>query len=102
MISLDPDFVGKLDLASEQIRRQERNLDRPPEDPVAKLKNRGRGKNSSLRKYLRKKSSKNIIDDRRERIEALRKEQNARSRRTMPPPEDEFSAALGRFSKKPG
>ena len=99
MISLNPDFVGNLDLASDERRRQERDLDRPPEDPVAKLKNRGRGKNSSLRKYLRKKGSKNIIDERRERIEALRKEQNAKARKIVPPKEDEFTAALGRFSK---
>ena len=102
MISLDPDFVGNLDLASEETRRRERDLDRPPEDPIAKLKNRGRGKNSSFRKHLRKKGSRNIIDERRERIEALRKEQNAKSRNVLPPAEDEFTAALGRFARKSG
>ncbi|KAL9105726.1 MAG: hypothetical protein Q9187_008666, partial [Circinaria calcarea] len=55
MISLNPDYVGKLDVASAETRKKEADLDRKPEDPVLTLKNRGRGKNSSLRKYLRKK-----------------------------------------------
>ena len=100
MISLDPGFVGNLDLASEETRRRERDLDRPPEDPIAKLKNRGRGKNSSLRKYLRKKGSRNIIDERRERIEAMRKAQNERTRKVVKRKQDEFGPALARFAKK--
>ena len=100
MISLDPDFVGNLDLASEETRRRERDLDRPQEDPIAKLKNRGRGKNSSLRKHLRKRGSKNIIDERRERLGALRKEQNAKNRKVVPPVKDGLTAALGRFVRK--
>ena len=100
MIALDPEFVGNLDLASEERRRKERDLDRPPEDPIAKLKNRGQGKNSSLRRYLRKKGSRNIIDERRERIEALRKETNAKARKVVLPQEDEFTPALGRFLDK--
>ena len=47
MISLNPDYVGKLDLVSAEERKREQDLDRKPEDPVAKIKNRGRGKNSS-------------------------------------------------------
>ena len=98
MISLDPDFVGKLDLASDATRRKEKDLDRKEEDPVLKLKNRGRGKNSSLRKHLRKKGTKNILDERRERIEALRKETNERTRKY--PRKDlkqDLGPALARF-----
>ncbi|KAI4149654.1 MAG: hypothetical protein LQ340_004517 [Diploschistes diacapsis] len=98
MISLNPDFVGNLDLASDEIRRREKDLDRKEEDPVLKLKNRGRGKNSSLRKHLRKKSTKNIIDERRERIEALRKETNKRTRKNpKKDPREELGPALARF-----
>ena len=101
MISLNPDFVGHLDLASATTREREKDLDRVEEDVVAKLKNRGRGKNSSLRKYLRKKSTRNIIDERREKIEALRKETNRKTRKT--PSKDsreELGSALSKFAKK--
>lgn len=42
MISLDANFVGKLDTISDQKNREEKDLDRRPEDPIEKLKNRGR------------------------------------------------------------
>ena len=102
MISLNPDYVGKLDLASAEARAAEADLDRKPKDPMSKIKNRGRGKNSSLRKYLRKKGSKNIIDERRLKIEALRKETNMRTRKHGKKKEDELGPALARFqTKKP-
>ena len=100
MISLDPDFVGNLDMAGEEQRRREKDLDRKEEDPVLKLKNRGRGKNSSLRKYLRKKGGRNILDERREKIEAMRQEQNRRTRVRKEGERDrreELGPALGRF-----
>ena len=100
MISLNPDFVGKLDLASAETRKKEADLDRKPEDPLSKLKNRGRGKNSSLRKYLRKKGSKNIIDERRLKIEAMRKDQSARARTHRKKNEEELGPALARFVRK--
>lgn len=101
MISLNPDFVGNLDLASEERRRKEKDFDRKEEDPILKLKNRGRGRNSSLRKYLRKKSTRNIIDERREKIEALRKETNERTRKvSKKDPKEELGPALARFVRK--
>ena len=101
MISLHPDFVGNLDLASAETRKREKDLDRKEEDPVLKLKNRGRGKNSSLRKYLRKKSTRNILDERREKIEALRKATNERTRKhPRKDPKDELGPALARFVRK--
>ena len=100
MISLNPDFVGTLDLASAETRKQEADLDRKPEDPLAKLKNRGRGKNSSLRKYLRKKGSKNVIDEKRLRIEELRKEQNQKAKKQLKSREEDFGPALARFARK--
>ncbi|KAL9126791.1 MAG: hypothetical protein Q9217_004218 [Psora testacea] len=99
MISLNPDYVGNLDLVSAAERKKEADLDRKPEDPVAKLKDKGRGKNSSLRKYLRKKGKRNVIDETRLRVEALRMETNRNAR---PPKkhEEELGPALARFAKR--
>ena len=99
MISLNPEYVGNLDLVSAAERKKEADLDRKPEDPVAKLKNRGRGKNSSLRKHLRKKGKRNIIDETRLRVDALRMETN-RKARPAKKGEEELGAALARFEKR--
>jgi len=100
MISLNPDYIGNLDLASAATRQKEADLDRKPDDPILALKNRGRGKNSSLRKYLRKKGSRNIVDDRRLKIEALRKEQHQKGRAGLKKKEEELGPALARFARK--
>ncbi|KAM0190785.1 hypothetical protein ACHAPC_002503 [Botrytis cinerea] len=100
MISLDPNYIGNLDLRSDEQRKAEKDLDKKPEDPMAKIKNRGRGKNSSLRKYLRKKSSRGIIDDQRDRIEELRKSQMQREKNRLKSTEEELGPALSRFAKK--
>ena len=102
MISLNPDFVGNLDLASAAERKLERDLDRKEVDPVLALKNRGRGKNSSLRKHLRKKGKKNVIDEQRLRIEALREEQGKKNRMHLKKHEEDLGPALARFAKKGG
>lgn len=101
-ISLNPDFIGNLDLASAETRRKEKDLDREPEDTVLQLKNRGRGRNSSLRKHLRKKGSKNIIDDRKLRIQDLIKEQNRKGREHLQDKRNEYGPALARFARKTG
>ncbi len=102
MISLNPDYIGNLDLMSAEQRKQEKDLDKKPEDPIANIKNRGRGRNSSLRKYLRKKGGKNIIDEKRLKIEELRKTQNERHQRRLEVVEEKLGPALGRFAKKGG
>lgn len=97
MISLNPDFIGNVDLRSDEQRKAEKDLDKKPEDPLDNIKNRGRGKNSSLRKYLRKKGSKNIIDEKRMAILELKNSQNAkRAKETA----EELGPALGRFVRK--
>jgi U3 small nucleolar RNA-associated protein 7 len=100
MISLDPEYIGNLDLASAEQRQAEKDLDKKPVDPIADVKNRGRGKNSSLRKYLRKKGSKNIIDERRMKIEELRKAQSQKQNKRLKEVEEELGPALGRFARK--
>lgn len=100
MISLNPDYIGNLDLMSAEQRKAEKDLDKKPVDPIADVKNRGRGKNSSLRKYLRKKGSRNIIDERRLKIEELRKSQTERQQKKLKASEEELGPALGRFARK--
>lgn len=101
-ISLNPDFIGNLDLASAETRKKEKDLDRVPDDPVADLKNRGRGKNSSLRKYLRKKGTKNIIDERKLRIQDLMKEQQKKNNSRLKEQAQELGPALARFARRNG
>ena len=101
-ISLNPNFIGNLDLASAETRKREKDLDRAPEDPILKLKNRGRGKNSALRRHLRKKNSKNIIDERRLQIQEMMKEQSQRKQKQVQQKQEEFGPALARFARKNG
>lgn len=100
MISLDANFVGKLDTISDQKNREEKDLDRRPEDPIEKLKNRGRGRNSALRKYLRKKGRRNVIDEKRVKAEMLRKEYAARQKEKLRAERQDLGPALARFAKK--
>ncbi|KAH8752380.1 putative U3 small nucleolar RNA-associated protein 7 [Hyaloscypha finlandica] len=100
MISLNPEYIGNLDLLSADQRKAEKDLDKKPVDPIADIKNRGRGKNSSLRKYLRKKGSRNIIDERRLKIEELRKSQGEKQQKRLKEAEQELGPALGRFVRK--
>ncbi|PNS20830.1 hypothetical protein CAC42_2761 [Sphaceloma murrayae] len=103
MISLNPDFVGKLDLASHEQRQKEKDLDRDEKkeenEKLEQLKNRGRGKNSSLRKFLRKKGGRNIIDERKVKVMEMR-EQQKKDRQKKLKGADELGPALGRFAGK--
>jgi U3 small nucleolar RNA-associated protein 7 len=102
MISLNPEFIGNIDLASNAKRQAEKDLDAKPRDIVKEQieKNRGRGKNSSLRKFLRKKGSKNIVDFNRLKIEELRKAQFEKNKAKAKMTREELGPALGRFVKK--
>ncbi|CCU74970.1 U3 snoRNP-associated protein Utp7 [Blumeria hordei DH14] len=100
MISLNPNIIGNLDISTAEQRKADKNLDKKEVDPIAMIKNRGRGKNSSLRKYLRKQGSRNVIDERRLRIEELRKNQNSKVQKRLAEKTDELGPALGRFVRK--
>ncbi|KAL8685597.1 MAG: hypothetical protein Q9218_007662 [Villophora microphyllina] len=105
MISLNPDYVGKLDLVSAAQRKKEQDLDRKPEDPLKTLKERarGRGKNSSLRKYLRKKGVKNVVDEKRLQVNELRLQRDREARGVFKKKRrEELGPALGRFVRKDG
>ncbi|KAJ4398643.1 putative U3 small nucleolar RNA-associated protein 7 [Didymella pomorum] len=98
MIALDPNFVGNLDLTSHEQRRKERDLDAKDEDKIAKLKKRGRGRNSALRRYLRKSGSKNVIDEEKERAREIverRKERNVQKQKQL---KATYGPALERFA----
>lgn len=100
-IALAPNFIGTLDTRSAEQRRREKDLDTPAEDPLAKLKekekNRARGRNSALRRHLRKKGGKNIIDEKRMRLEEMRKEKSGRERDRLKTDKVELGPALSRF-----
>ncbi|TKA32893.1 hypothetical protein B0A50_01119 [Salinomyces thailandicus] len=108
MISLNPHFIGTLDTASNQRRQEEKDLDRltgaaAEKQRVEDLKNRGRGKNSSLRKYLRKKGNKNVIDEHKTRVMELREEQRKRAKEAKEGKKAaELGPALARFARKGG
>ena len=100
-IALNPNFIGQLDQRSAEQRAKEKDLDAPKEDPLAKLKerNRGRGKNSALRRYLRKKGGKNIIDEKRMRLEEMNKERGRRETEKLQRDKDDLGPALSRFAR---
>ncbi|KAF2405014.1 small nucleolar ribonucleoprotein complex subunit [Trichodelitschia bisporula] len=100
MISLNPDFIGTLDLASHETKQKEKDLDRKPVDKIEELKHRGRGRNSALRRLQRKRGQKNIVDEKRLRIEDLRKKQNKREQEKMKKQEEAYGPALSRFVRK--
>lgn len=100
MIAIDPNFVGNLDLTTHEQRAKDRDLDRKDEDKIAKLKKRGRGRNSALRRYLRKSGSKNVIDEEKERAREIverRKERNVEKQKQL---KKAYGPALERFAKK--
>lgn len=108
MISLDPNFIGKLDTVSNQQKQSEKDLDRKTgveaeREKIEDLKNRGRGKNSSLRKYMRKKGNKNVIDEHKMRVMEMREEQRRKAKEVREGVmKAELGPALGRFVKKGG
>lgn len=101
MIALDPNFIGNLDLRSDQQRREARDLDAKPVDIETDIKNRARGKNSALRKYLRKQRAKNnIIDEKRLKVDELWKQQQEQNQERRQEKSAELGPALGRFARK--
>ncbi|KAK6825653.1 hypothetical protein PG987_013147 [Apiospora arundinis] len=101
MIALDPNFIGNLDLRSDQQRREARDLDAKPVDIETDIRNRARGKNSALNKYLRKQRTKNnIIDEKRLKVDELWKQQQEQNQEKRQEKAAELGPALGRFARK--
>ncbi|KAF4121963.1 U3 small nucleolar RNA-associated protein 7 [Geosmithia morbida] len=100
MIALDPNFVGNLDLRSDRQRKAERDLDAAAPDVAEDIRNRARGKNGALKKYLRKQRKKNIIDEKRLRVDEIWKEQQDKNKKMRQERQDDLGPALSRFAKK--
>ncbi|KAK1907418.1 hypothetical protein P3342_005744 [Pyrenophora teres f. teres] len=102
MIALDPNFIGNMDLASHEERQKEYKARRGEKEPdkVDLLKKRGKGRNSALRRYLRKSGSRNVIDEEKERArEAMRSLQKRQMEKREKLKKD-YGPALERFARK--
>ena len=103
MISLNPEFIGNLDLASHKEKMAEKDLDKPQPDQFKELKKRAKGKNSTLKRFMRKQQKRNVIDERKEQYERLRKEQNVKSAKERTQElKEELGPALARFVRNEG
>ncbi|KAJ6782582.1 hypothetical protein PWT90_05698 [Aphanocladium album] len=100
MIALDPNFVGQLDLRSDAQRKADRDLDAPVTDIAEEIRNRARGKNGALKKYLRKQRKKNIIDEKRMRIDEMWNEQQKKKDKKRQEAEQDLGPALARFARR--
>lgn len=100
MIALDPNYVGNLDLRSQQQREADKDLDTPAADIAEEIRNRARGKNGALKKYLRKQRKKNIIDEKRLRVDEIWKEQQEKNQKRRVEQEADLGPALSRFAKR--
>ena len=112
MIQLDPDFIGRVDdrppqhRSAGQQQQQQADKDREEREEQEKRlqeglakdeKFRTRGKNSALRRFLRKKGGKNVRDERREKLERLKLQRQQRGRGAAAV---SLGAALDRFVAK--
>ncbi|KAH6640707.1 WD40-repeat-containing domain protein [Chaetomium tenue] len=100
MIALDPNYIGNLDLRSEQQRKADRDLDAPAVDIVEEMRHRARGKSGALKKYLRKQRKKNIIDEKRVKAEEMYKEMQEKKDERHKERQAELGPALARFARK--
>lgn len=100
MIAIDPNFVGNLDLRSDAQRKADRDLDAPQTSVEEEIRKRARGKNGALSKYLRKQRKKNIIDEKRMKVDELWNEQKAKREKKMEEVQADLGPALGRFARR--
>jgi U3 small nucleolar RNA-associated protein 7 len=100
MISLDPNFVGTLDLTLDAQRKKEKDLDAKPEDKIEKLKKRGRGRNSALRRHLRKSGQTNVIDEEKVRAREALRSLDKREVEKVKKLKEQYGPALERFARK--
>ncbi|KAF2712165.1 BING4CT-domain-containing protein [Pleomassaria siparia CBS 279.74] len=100
MININPNFVGNLDLASEEQRKREKAADMRPEDKVAEMKKKGRGRNSALRRHLRKNGQSNIIDETKVRAREAMKSRDKKEIEKVKKLKKEYGPALERFARK--
>ena len=100
MIALDPNFIGNVDLRSERQRQAERDLDAKPVDVETEIRNKARGKNSALSKYLRKQRKRNVVDEKKLKAEEIWKERQEKRDKQHDEVKANLGPALGRFARK--
>ena len=100
MIALDPNFIGNLDLRSDKQRKAEKDLDAAPVDVGEEIRNRARGKNAALKKYLRKQRKRNVVDDKKLKAEEIWNEMQQKSKKKREEAETDLGPALSRFAKR--
>ena len=100
MITLDPETIGKLDPRSKDTRKFEQpETIREEGSEEGKLKDKQRGKNSAMKRYLRKKT-KNIIEERKIRLEAMAKKEKELKEGKTGKGDSTLPPVLARFAKK--
>ncbi|KAH7347818.1 U3 small nucleolar RNA-associated protein [Plectosphaerella cucumerina] len=99
MIALDPNFIGNLDLRSDSQRKADKDLDAKPVDMEEEIRNRARGKNGALSKYLRKQRKKNVIDEKRMKVDEIWNEQRKKREDKNEAAEAELGPGLSRFAR---
>ena len=100
MININPNFVGNLDLASEEQKKRDKAESMRPEDRIAEMKKKGRGRNSALRRHLRKNGQKNIIDETKVRAREALKSRDKKEIEKVNKLKKEYGPALERFARK--
>ncbi|WQF81689.1 Putative WD repeat-containing protein WDR46/Utp7 [Colletotrichum destructivum] len=100
MIALDPNFIGNIDLRSDKQRKADRDLDAKPLSIEEEIKKRARGKNGALKKYLRKQRKKNIIDEKRMKVDEIWEKQQKEREKKNNEVEADLGPALSRFARK--
>lgn len=104
MISLDPNFIGNLDLTSHEQRMKERDLDKnesqEKKEKLQKLVKKGRGRNSALRRHLRKSGQRNVIDEEKVRAREAMRSLDRREIQRVEKQKKEYGPALERFASK--
>ncbi|KAK2032345.1 BING4CT domain-containing protein [Colletotrichum zoysiae] len=100
MIALDPNFIGNIDLRSDKQRQADKDLDAKPLSVEEEIKKRARGKNGALKKYLRKQRKKNVIDEKRMKIDEIWEKQQKEKKKKNQEVEADLGPALSRFARK--
>ncbi|EPS36534.1 hypothetical protein H072_9925 [Dactylellina haptotyla CBS 200.50] len=103
MISLDPESIGKIDRRKADEKDQEswQDAEKKRIDEKIQIKDRQRGKNSALRRYLRKTGKKNIIDDKRLKLEAMKEKRKRLAQGLAESKREELGPAVSRFYRAP-
>jgi U3 small nucleolar RNA-associated protein 7 len=101
MISLDPNFIGTLDTVKHEQRMKERELadNNGPsvDDYVEKLRKKARGKNTALKRYLRKKQ-RNVITHEKVRVQEAIQMGKERAQQRKAIEKEKYGPALARFA----